>query len=46
MRTAAYVLMLSCLACAAASAATAQEMKPKQVDIRYVEPKNAALRPV
>jgi hypothetical protein len=46
MRTATYVLMLSCLACAVASTASAQEMKPKQIDIQYVEPKNAALRPV
>ena len=46
MRTATYVLMLSCLAYGVVSAASAQEMKPKQIDIQYVEPKNAALRPV
>lgn len=46
MRAVAYVVMLWCLACAAGGAAAAQEMKPKQVDIQYVEPKDAALRPV
>ena len=46
MRATAHVVMLSCLACAMASTAPAQEMKPKQVDIQYVEPKNPALRPV
>lgn len=46
MREAVCVLMLSCLACALAAPASAQELKPRQVDIRYVEPKNAALRPV
>ena len=46
MRATRYVVILSCLACAVASTAPAQEMKPKQVDIQYVEPKNSALRPV
>ena len=46
MRIATYVLMLSCLACAGASAVSAQEMKLEQIDIQYVEPKNATLRPV
>ena len=46
MRAATYVLMIvSCLALPLASTALAQEMKPKQVDIQYVEPKNAALAP-
>ena len=46
MRALSYVLILLCAALAEPSSGAAQEMQPKQVDIQYVEPKNAALRPV
>jgi hypothetical protein len=46
MRATKYVLLLWCLLCADASSAPASEMKPKQVEIQYVEPKNPKLRPV
>lgn len=46
MRTAVCLPFLFVLAVAGFSVAHAQELRPKQVDIQYVEPKNAALRPV
>lgn len=46
MRTSACLLVLWCALMAGASMPTAQEMRAKQVDIQYVEPKNAKLRPV
>ena len=46
MRTLQSLLIMSCLLPAAPSMATAQEMRPRQVDIQYVEPKNPTLRPV
>ena len=45
MRSVAVVLILSCLA-VSSSVAQTQDMRPKQVDIQYVEPKNEKLRPV
>lgn len=46
MRAAIWFLVLSCFSCAGVSPAAAQELRPKQVDIQYVEPKNERLRPV
>jgi hypothetical protein len=39
-------LIAACLFIASLSLAFAQEMRPKQIDISYVEPKNPKLRPV
>jgi hypothetical protein len=39
-------LIVPCLLFAGLSIAPAQDLRPKQVDIRYVEPKNERLRPV
>lgn len=46
MRSLQCLLIAQCLLLAAPSMSAAQEMRPKQVDIQYVEPKNPKLRPV
>lgn len=46
MRNLQCLLIMPCLLLAAPSISAAQEMRPKQVDIQYVEPKNPKLRPV
>lgn len=46
MRMLQCLLIVSCFLLVAPSVSPAQEMRPRQVDIQYVEPKNPKLRPV
>jgi len=46
MQTAACFTIVSCLLLSAPAMSLAQEFRPRQVDIQYVEPKNPKLRPV
>ncbi len=46
MQIPACVTIVSCLLLSAPTISPAQEMRPRQVDIQYVEPKNQKLRPV